>query len=163
VFSGGDYRLWLAEETADIEATAIMMNIETGWPKRTPRISNYIRHMQPLIDAGLAQPSEPDGSEVIEGFSFHPSPEGSVYQSIVVLRSEGAEAVFGGKLFLHPIQVSAPELASNHDVISNSAKARRTLVHTIAESNATFFSSRFTSSSRGRITKNGTEFSWKFV
>ncbi|MET1026134.1 MAG: MBL fold metallo-hydrolase [Dongiaceae bacterium] len=64
--------------------------------------------VDPVIEAGLAQMIEIDGSEPIEGFAFHPTPGHTIDHASISFHSQGEVALFAGDVLHHPLQVSAP-------------------------------------------------------
>jgi glyoxylase-like metal-dependent hydrolase (beta-lactamase superfamily II) len=69
----------------------------------------YEDSVLPVIEAGQAQMVDPDGSEFLEGIAFHPAPGHTIGQMAISLTSPGANALFGGDVMHHPIQVYRPE------------------------------------------------------
>jgi glyoxylase-like metal-dependent hydrolase (beta-lactamase superfamily II) len=135
-----------------------------GNPVRTPVAGVYADSVQPVIDAGLAKPIRIDGSEVIDGISFRPTPGHSIDHAAISLRSNSEEAVFGGDVLHHPLEVHEPDLVSMFCEFPDAARtSRRWMLEYIAERSATYFSSHFTSTSVGRVTRQNGAYEWKFL
>ena len=81
-----------------------------GIPVRTPVAGVYADSVQSIIDAGLAKLVKIDGSEIVDGISFHRAPGHSIDHAILLLRSDDAEAVFGGDTLHHPVEIYEPDL-----------------------------------------------------
>lgn len=69
----------------------------------------YEDSVLPVIQAGQAEIIEPDGTEFLEGISLYSVPGHSIGQMAVCLTSGRKEALFGGDVMHHPIQVYRPE------------------------------------------------------
>ena len=102
--------------------------------------------VDPVVAAGLADPIETDGREVIPGLSFHPTPGHSPDHASIVLESDGERAIFAGDVLHHPVQVERPDLVSIFD----------------ADPEATLFASHFASTAAGRVVRDGNGFAWRF-
>ena len=134
-----------------------------GRPDSTPAPGAYEQSVRPVIEAGLAELIAVDGSEVLEGLSFHPTPGHSIDHASIRLRSRGEEAWFLGDVLHHPLQVCRPELRSMYCEFPNPARTSRlwALEH-VAETGATCFTSHFLDSSVGRVSRRGDRFARRF-
>ncbi|HWQ49449.1 MAG TPA: MBL fold metallo-hydrolase [Methanosarcina sp.] len=127
------------------------------------KFSVYEDSVLPVIQAGQAEVIEPDEADFIEGISLYPVPGHSIGQMAVCLTSGGKEALFGGDVMHHPIQVYCPEWNSVYCEDAPQARAsRRWALDYLADSHALFFSSHFAETSVGRVTRKGDRFVWQF-
>lgn len=120
--------------------------------------------IQPIIDANLAIMIDIDGKEFVDGLSFHGTPGHSFDHASIALLSDGHEALFGGDVMHNAIQVYQPEWSSGF--CENPAQAmlsRRWALEYAAERRATYFSTHFSDSSVGIITRSGEGFEWAFL
>lgn len=128
----------------------------------TPRV--YAESVRPIVEAGLADRVAVDGSEVVPGFAFLPTPGHSIDHASIRLRSEGAEALFSGDLFHHPLQVCAPALTSVYCEFPEAAlRSRLMALEGAAASGVTVFTSHFAETSAGRVRRGRGGFEWSFV
>jgi len=119
--------------------------------------------VDPVIEAGLADLIEIDGSEPIEGFTFYPTPGHSIAHASIILHSGGETALFAGDVMHNPVQVFRPEWNSVLDAFPAAAQRSRTWALTFAaDHQATVFSSHFPASSAGSVERDGSSFRWKF-
>ena len=124
----------------------------------------YDQSVRPVVEAGLAELIAIDGHEVLEGLSFHPTPGHSVDHASIRLRSRGEEAWILGDVAHHQLQVHRPNLSTAYCEDPDRARASRLwMLEQAAESGATCFSSHFTESSAGRVTRRGDRFAWSFL
>ena len=120
--------------------------------------------VDPIVDRGLVKFADFDQSEIIEGFSVVPTVGHTAGHSSIILKSQGKVAVFAGDVLHHPVQVYHPEWNSIFDAdAENSKSSRLWLLNYAAEQKAVVFTTHFTSTSKGRIDKEGDEFAWEFV
>lgn len=118
----------------------------------------------PIIEAGLAEMIDIDGSEYIDGLSFKPTSGHSVDHASISLYSCGEEALFVGDLLHHPIQVRFPELNSMFDAFAEQARASRLWALEYAtERRAMLFSSHLPESAAGLVTRRGKRFDWQYL
>jgi len=70
----------------------------------------YADSVAVIVETGLAKLIKIEGSEFVDGLSFHPTPGHSIDHAAILLRSAGREALFGGDVLHHPCQtgVSIP-------------------------------------------------------
>ncbi len=83
-----------------------------GKPVRQPAPHVYDQSVAPIIESGLAELIDVDGSEWLDGISFLPTPGHSVDHASIRLRSGGQEALFLGDVMHHPLQLYRPDLRS---------------------------------------------------
>ncbi|VBB08875.1 metallo-beta-lactamase [Lucifera butyrica] len=116
----------------------------------------------PIIEAGLAEMINIDGSEFIDGLSFKPTPGHSIDHSSIALSSHGENALFAGDVLHHPIQVRYPEWNSSFDAFTEQARASRLWALEYAvERQAVLFSSHFPESAAGTVVREGDKFTWR--
>lgn len=127
------------------------------------KVKVYEDSVLPVLEAGQAEMIGPDGGEVLDGLILHPTPGHSIAHMSVRLISRGEEALFGGDVMHHPLQVYYPEWNSVYCVDAKQAGVSRlwALEHA-AERQAIFFSSHFAESSAGFVTRKGDRFQWRF-
>lgn len=119
--------------------------------------------VNPVIDAELAEMIDVDGSEVIPGFAFHPTPGHTANHASIVLSSNGQHALFSGDVLHHPLQVFHPDLISIFDADRDrTLESRNWALSFAADREALFFSSHFPSTSAGRVRRVARGFTWVF-
>ena len=119
--------------------------------------------VKPIIDAGQARMIEIDGSEVIEGFRFLPTPGHTIDHGSIVLSNGGQTALFVGDLLHHPLQVSDPDLNSMFDAFFDQARvSRRDALEFAVKHEALVFSTHFPPTSAGRVLRTSEGFEWRF-
>lgn len=115
-----------------------------------------------VLILGQAEMIEPDSGEVLEGFTFHPTPGHSIDHRSIELTSGGERAFFTGDAIHHPIQAYVPEWSS---VFSEDKprgqKSRLWALEHAAQTGALVFSSHFPGTSAGRVTRRGHAFGWE--
>ncbi|WP_207482792.1 MBL fold metallo-hydrolase [Arenibaculum pallidiluteum] len=145
-------------------ADAVRSDRALGPAVRRPFDRVYDDSVRPVIEAGLARLVEVDGSEVLEGLSFIPTPGHSVDHASIRLVSRGEQALFAGDVMHHPLQVYEPSLNSCFCEFPEAAvRSRARVLEDAAESGATVFTTHFAESSAGRISRNGERFAWQFL
>ncbi|MGA2105984.1 MAG: MBL fold metallo-hydrolase, partial [Methanoregula sp.] len=93
----------------------------------------------------------------------YPVPGHSIGQMAIGLTSKGKEALFGGDIMHHPIQVYRPEWNSVYCVDAAQSRAsRRWALERVADRHALFFSSHFAETSAGHVIRKGEGFAWQF-
>lgn len=131
---------------------------------RTPLPGVYDDSVRPVVEAGLADLIEVDGSEVLDGISFLRTPGHSIDHASIRLVSEGQEALFAGDVMHHPLQVHEPGLTSCFCEFPEASLASRLwALEQAAERGATVFTTHFAETSAGRVTRTGGRFDWQFV
>ncbi|GGC48096.1 MBL fold metallo-hydrolase [Chelatococcus reniformis] len=135
-----------------------------GPAAREPSAGVYDDSVRPVIDRGIARFVPVDGSEVLDGLSFLPSPGHSIDHASIRLVSAGAEALFAGDVMHHPLQVAAPELNSCFCEFPEAAlRSRAWALAYAADRDVTVFSTHFAESSAGRVRRAGERFAWQFL
>jgi glyoxylase-like metal-dependent hydrolase (beta-lactamase superfamily II) len=129
--------------------------------------SNYDMYedsVLPVIAAGQAVMVEADGGEVLDGFTYHPTPGHSVDHNSILLRSAGEEAMFGGDVMHHPIQLRHPDWNSVFCAAAEQARtSRRSALERASARPLLFFSSHFAGTSAGTWTRSDDGFAWRFL
>ncbi len=135
-----------------------------GRPARMPTPGVYAESMIPIIAAGLAEPIDVDGCDVLDGFSFHPTPGHSIDHASIRLRSRGEEAWFLGDVMHHPLQVYRPDLRSCYCEFPDPARASRLrMLEQVAAAGALCFTTHFAETSAGRVIGRDGGFRWQFT
>jgi hypothetical protein len=83
-----------ALSASDGSDAAIRAEVKLGPMTHPPLSRVYEDSVLPVIDAGLARKIVMDGSEVVEGFSFLPSPSHSIDHACLRFSSRGEHALF---------------------------------------------------------------------
>lgn len=134
-----------------------------GMPVRLPAPGVFTDSMLPLERAGLVRRIPVEGTEVLPGIRFLPTPGHSICHASIEVASAQQEAIFGGDVVHHPFELYDPELTSIFCEFPDVARAsRRWLATTVADRDIRYFSSHFPGSSVGRILRNGDAFRWEF-
>jgi glyoxylase-like metal-dependent hydrolase (beta-lactamase superfamily II) len=132
--------------------------------RQNPRYCVYEDSVLPVIAAGQAEFVVADGNEVVEGFSYLSTPGHSLDHMSVAFQSQGEEAVFGGDVLHHPLQVYFPHLNSIYCEFADQARnSRRWMLEYATERKAIYFSTHFPESSAGRISRSGNAFAWHYL
>lgn len=143
---------------------AVQSEAGLGEPNRTPLKGVFEDSLAPIEGAGLLRQINVDGSEVLEGIRYVPTPGHSIDHAAIVISSEGEEAIFGGDVVHHPLEMSHPEIVSMFCEFPDAARtSRRALFDRASESRIPFYSSHFPASSVGRVTRHATGYGWKFL
>lgn len=123
-----------------------------------------IDSVDPIISAGLADQIDVDGSDVLEGISFHPTAGHTPHHASVVLRSGVEHALFTGDVMHHPIQVCFPEWSAVFDAEPHTATiSRKWALNYAIEHDTTVFTSHFPMTSAGRVMTSDQNMSWSFL
>jgi len=168
IFSGRERAYIAALSAADGSDASIRAEAELGpMPHPPPPVSYqgiYEDSVRPVIDAGLAREIVVDGTEVVEGFSFLPSPGHSIDHACISLNYRGEQALFWGDVMHHPLQFVRSDWNSVFCEFPEAArKSRQWVMNHAAETNALVFSTHFAESSVGRVSREGHRFTWHFV
>jgi glyoxylase-like metal-dependent hydrolase (beta-lactamase superfamily II) len=148
----------------DKEIRAVQSEAGWGEPTRTPLRGVFEDSLAPIQEAGLLQRITVDGSELLEGVRFMPTPGHSIDHAAIIFSSQGEEAIFAGDVVHHPLEISHPELVSRFCEFPDTARtSRRVLLNRASETGALFFSGHFSGSSVGRVTRHTTGYGWKFL
>jgi glyoxylase-like metal-dependent hydrolase (beta-lactamase superfamily II) len=124
----------------------------------------YAESVAPIVERGLAKPIRIDGSEFIEGISFHPTPGHSLDHAAILLRSGNREALFGGDVLHHPLEVYQPDLVSIFSEFPEAERSsRRWVLENAVKRRAFYFSSHFPETSAGCLSRDKGQYKWHFV
>lgn len=164
VFSGRERAYCASLSASDPRAEAILVEAGLGRPVRLPDPGVFDDSVRPIIEAGLAQEVAPDGSEVIDGFRFHPSAGHSIDHACITFVSGGECALFWGDVIHHPLQFARPDWNSAYCEFPDAAKkVRRWAMGHAADLGALVFTAHFAESSAGRVRRDGDGFGWDFA
>nr|WP_231105780.1 MBL fold metallo-hydrolase [Novacetimonas hansenii] len=120
--------------------------------------------VDPIVAAGLADQINVDGSDVLEGISFHPTPGHTPHHASVVLKSGAEHALFTGDVMHHPIQVCVPEWSAVFDAAPQTAIiSRKWALNYAVEHDAAVFTSHFSMTSAGKVMTSGQNMNWSFL
>lgn len=132
--------------------------------RQNPRYCVYEDSILPVIAAGQAEFVVADGDPVAEGFRFLSTPGHSLDHMSIAFQSQGEEAIFGGDVLHHPLQVYFPQLNSIYCEFADQARNSRSwMLDYAAERQAIYFSSHFPESSAGRISRTDDAFAWCYL
>jgi glyoxylase-like metal-dependent hydrolase (beta-lactamase superfamily II) len=135
---------------ADERVDAARAEANLGSPVRTPVPGVYTDSVEPVIEAGFAEMVRIDGSEFIDGISFHPTAGHSIDHAAILLQSKGERALFGGDVLHHPLEIYRPDLVTAFCEFPDAAlQSRRWLLEFAAETGAMYFSGHFPVTSAG--------------
>lgn len=164
VFSALEQKYCAGLTSGDGRVQAARSEANLGTPVRTPVLGVYADSVAPIVETGLAKMIKIEGGEFIDGISFHPTPGHSIDHAAILLRSGGQEALFGGDVLHHPLEIYQPDLVSLFCEFPEAARTSRLwmLDHAV-KSGATYFSSHFPETSAGRITGDKGQYKWHFV
>lgn len=138
-------------------------NLENYTDNNRVKYALYLDSVLPVFEAGQAMVVEPNGEEFLEGISFHPVPGHTSGQMAVMISSGGEQALFGGDIMHHPIQVYRPEWNSVYCEDAEKARtSRKWALEFLADQHALYFSSHFAETSAGYVTRNGDQYRWQF-
>ena len=145
-------------------ASTIRSDAGLNEPKRLPTPGVFADSMAPVEAEGKLQRIAVNGTEVLKGIRFLPTPGHSIDHAAISITSGGHEAIFGGDVVHHPFELNEPDLVSMFCEFPEAARrSRRQLATRVSESGALYFSSHFPVSSAGRITTSDNSFKWTFV
>ena len=134
-----------------------------GEPVRLPVSGTFADSILPLAGRSPVRRIAVDGSEVLPGIRFLPTPGHSIDHASIELVSAGETALFSGDVFHHPVEVYDPDLVSVFcEFPDASRRSRRWFLDHAALTNSAVFSSHFPSSSVGRISRSPRGFKWGF-
>ena len=135
-----------------------------GEPVRTPVSGTFDDSMRPLERTGKVRLIDIDGSEVMPGIRFIPTPGHSIDHASIEIESEGEVALFGGDVMHHPLEVHDTDLVSCFCEFPDATRRsrRKLLEHAVARQ-ALYFSSHFPLSSAGKVTRDGDRYAWHFI
>lgn len=137
------------------------------WKNDPRRKIIYDDSIKPIVDAGLIYPVNESGSptELGGGLTYIPTPGHSPDHASIILASHGRQALFGGDIMHHPIQVSHPHWNSVFCEDPPGAEhSRRRMLDWCAKNHALYLSSHFAGSSAGTIEHStGRGYAWRFA
>jgi glyoxylase-like metal-dependent hydrolase (beta-lactamase superfamily II) len=123
----------------------------------------YADSVLPVIEAGQAEMIGPEGGEVLDGFTYHPTPGHSVDHMSILLRSNGEHALFAGDVLHHPVQVRRPDWNSVFCASPEQARlSRRWVLDQASGRQGLLFSSHFAGTSAGSVRREGSFYRWQF-
>lgn len=164
IFSGRERAYSAALAAADGSESALCAEAGLGTMLREPARGVYEDSILPVIEAGLAREIVIDGTEVVEGFRFLPSPGHSIDHASISFTSQGEQALFWGDVMHHPLQFAYPDWNSVYCEFPDAAvKSRRWAMAHAADTDALVFTTHFAESSAGRISRDGARFTWHFA
>jgi glyoxylase-like metal-dependent hydrolase (beta-lactamase superfamily II) len=116
--------------------------------------------VRPVLDAGLADPVEPDHAVTAE-VRLEPTPGHTPGHVSVRIRSQGREAVITGDVMHHPVQCAEPRWQSHFDVDPGAARAtRRRFLEQQADRDVLVLGTHFAAPTAGHVVRAGT--AWEF-
>jgi glyoxylase-like metal-dependent hydrolase (beta-lactamase superfamily II) len=149
------------EDEAGISAARVRAGL--GEPVRLPVSGTFADSIMPLAGQIPIRRVAVDGSEVLPGIRFLPTPGHSIDHASIELTSGGETALFSGDVFHHPVEVYDPDLVSVFcEFPDASRRSRRWLLDHAASTGSMMFSSHFPISSAGRISRSPRGFEWSF-
>jgi glyoxylase-like metal-dependent hydrolase (beta-lactamase superfamily II) len=164
MFSAREQKYAEGLDTDPDRVAGVLADADLGDPVRRPLQGPYRDSVAPLVEAGRAYLIDVDGSEVFEGVTFLPTAGHSIDHAAIIIRSGGEEAIFGGDVFHHPAEIYQPKLTSMFcEFPAASRLSRRQLLDRAAESGAIYFSSHFSGTSAGRISRRGSNYEWRYI
>lgn len=120
--------------------------------------------VDPIIATGLADMIDIDGSDAVEGFTFHSTPGHSIAHASIAFSSAGETAFFSGDVMHHPVQAHRPDWNAAFDAFPDEARASRWWALQFAvDRHAVIFTPHFAGSSAGYVARDGSAFRWSFV
>ena len=135
-----------------------------GKPIRTPVSGTFLDSMRPLDGRVPIRRVHFDGSEVLPGIRFVPTPGHSIDHASIEIVSEGEVALFSGDVFHHPLEIHVPELVSVFCEFPDAARRSRLgFMERAADSSAVVLTSHFPLSSAGRVERTPSGFEWRFI
>ena len=135
-----------------------------GEPIRTPVDGVFADSIVPIGEADRLRRIAIGGSDLLDGVRFLSVPGHSIDHAAISVTSDGQEAIFGGDVFHHPLEISDPDLVSMFCEFPDAARRSRRLILEHAAQNAPlFFSSHLPASSVGRINRDGAGYRWQFL
>lgn len=134
-------------------------------PKRRVILADSV---QPILDAGLAEPYDPEHPvDLGDGLTRLATPGHTPEHASIMLTSAGQFALFGGDVMHNPLQVEHPQWNSTFcEDKPRAAISRQRVLAWCVEHGALYFSTHFADTSAGRITCVGSDpsrYRWDFV
>lgn len=148
----------------EAEVKLVLKKAGLGMPQRVPVSGVFADSMAPLESTHALQRIRIDGSELLPGIKFLRAAGHSIDHAVILLTSEGQEAVFGGDLLHHPFEFFDPDQVSAFCEFPDfTRESRRRIADYVADRNALFFSAHFPSTSAGYATRSGSVYGWRFA
>lgn len=164
IFSGRERAYVAAVSAADGSDAAIRAEADLGRMACLPDAGFYQDSILPVIEAGQAREVVVDGTEVLEGFSFLPSPGHSIGHACISFASQSERALFWGDVMHNPIQFAQPDWNSVYCEFPDAARAaRRWAAGHAADTGTLVLTTHFAGSSAGRVSRDGDQFAWTFA
>ena len=164
IFSGRERAYIAAVSAADGLGAAIRAEANLGQMACLPDAEFYWDSIVPVVDAGQAREIVVDGTEVVQGFSYLPSPGHSVDHACISFASRGERALFWGDVMHHPLQFAQLGWNSVYCEFPDAARgARRWAAGHAADTGSLVFTTHFAGSSAGRVSRDGDRFAWTFI
>jgi glyoxylase-like metal-dependent hydrolase (beta-lactamase superfamily II) len=121
--------------------------------KARPNYDMYADSVLPVIEAGQVEFVGAEGGEMLDGFSYEPTPGHSVDHMSIRLRSADMMALFTGDVMHHPVQVVRPDWCSVFCASPDAARTSRHRMLTEASMrNTMMFTAHFPGTSAGTVT-----------
>ncbi|SAL01578.1 Beta-lactamase-like protein [Caballeronia arationis] len=115
----------------------------------------------PVIEAGLADEIRPDGGDYLPGIRFHPTLGHSAGHMSIEVDSGGAQALFTGDVWHHPVQVFEPGCSSVFCADGErAASSRRWIMEHALDTHAMLFTPHFPGTSAGTLARRGDGDAW---
>lgn len=164
IVSNVEYAYGLAlTQDDEPEISAARERAGLGQPVRLPVSGTFADSILPLEGRSPVRRITVDGSEVLPGIRFLPTPGHSIDHASIELVSGGETALFSGDVFHHPVEVYDPDLVSVFCEFPEAARrSRRRFLDHAASTDAVVFSSHFPLSSAGRVSRSARGFEWSF-
>jgi glyoxylase-like metal-dependent hydrolase (beta-lactamase superfamily II) len=164
IFSRREQEYQSALAARDGSDAGIREMAQLGRMSHLPMPGVFEDSVAPIVEAGLADEILVDGSEVLEGFSFLPSPGHSIDHASISFTSQGEHAFFWGDVLHHPIQVAHQDINSVFCEFPDAAvRSRNWALNQAADSDALVFTTHFAESSAGRVRRDREGFHWQFI
>jgi glyoxylase-like metal-dependent hydrolase (beta-lactamase superfamily II) len=126
-----------------------------------PSLGTYEDSVLPIIEAGLVDFVGPQGGNILDHFTFVPTPGHSIGHMSIQFASNGAHGIFAGDVMHSPMQVIRPDINSVFcEFLDQAVDSRRKILDHVAENNALYFGTHFAGHSAGTIIKNDGGYSW---
>lgn len=118
--------------------------------------------IDPVVKSGQALMIEANGSEVLPGIRFIPTPGHSPFHTAIALATSAGEALFAGDTLHHQGQVIHPDVNSVFDADPEKARASRRLVlERAAQPRTILFGAHLAGSSAVQISKDECGYQWR--
>jgi glyoxylase-like metal-dependent hydrolase (beta-lactamase superfamily II) len=129
-----------------------------------PSLGVFEDSVLPIIEAGLAERIGPQGETYLDNFEFVPTKGHSIGHMSIRLASKGQEAIFGGDVMHHPVQVQRPEWNTVFCEFGEEAlRARRQVLEEVAVKRTLYFATHFPGSSVGYVEREAMRLSWTYA